>query len=73
VNHRLRSARLTAVGVLGFLLLNYPLLSLVDLDRRPLGVPLLWLYLFGVWVLLIVLLAAIVRRRDPPGGRGGRE
>ncbi len=59
---RLTSSRLVAVGVLGFLLLNYPLLSLVDHDRRILAVPVLWAYLFLVWGALIVLLAVIVRK-----------
>lgn len=61
---RLTSWRLATVGVVGFLLLNYPLLSLLDLDGRVLGVPVLWAYLYLVWILLIVLLGVIVRKAD---------
>jgi hypothetical protein len=61
MRERLRSARFTAVGAGGLLLLNYPLLSLADHDVRILGVPLLWAYLFAVWALLVVLLAVICR------------
>jgi hypothetical protein len=62
MQERLRSARFTAVGVLGLLLVNYPLVSLVDhAGRRVLGVPLLWAYLFAVWAALIALLAVIAR------------
>ena len=64
MRHRLVSSRLAAVGVLGFLLLNYPLLSLVDLPRQVLGIPLLWLYLYLVWGALIAALALIVRKAE---------
>ncbi|MBK6871781.1 MAG: hypothetical protein IPJ14_01025 [Kineosporiaceae bacterium] len=64
MNHRARTARLTAVGVLAFLLLNYPLLSVADHEHRVFGVPVLWLYLFGVWSVLILVLRAIVRRTE---------
>ena len=64
MRHRLISSRLAAVGVLGFLLLNYPLLALVDLPRRVFGVPLLWLYLYLVWGALIAVLALIVRKAE---------
>ncbi len=61
---RLVRARLVLVGVIGFLLLNYPLLSLVDRATTVAGVPVLWAYLFGVWVLLIGVLALIMRRAE---------
>ena len=64
MRHRLISSRLAAVGVLGFLLLNYPLLSLVDLPRRVFGIPLLWMYLYLVLGALIAVLALIVRKAE---------
>jgi hypothetical protein len=64
MRERLRSARLTAAGVAVLLLLNYPLLTIVDRPVRVAGVPLLWAYLFTVWAALIVLLAVVVRDRD---------
>jgi hypothetical protein len=51
-----------AVGVLSFVLLNYPLLSLVDLQRRVFGVPMLWAYLYLAWISMIILLVVIVRK-----------
>jgi len=62
VRDRLTSSRLVAVGVLSFLLLNYPLLSLVDRQRRVLGVPMLWAYLYLAWIAMIILLVVIVRK-----------
>ena len=62
MHERLRTPRLAAAAALGFLLFNYPLLSLFDSRARVLGVPLMWAYLFTVWALLIILVALIVRR-----------
>lgn len=60
----MKSQRFVAVFILGFLLLNYPLLSLFN--RRVLvgGFPLLYLYLFLVWAILIGLIAIVVRTSD---------
>jgi len=61
-SERQRAARLVAATVFGFLLFNYPILAVFDLDARFLGVPVLWAYLFTAWAGLIVLAAVIVRR-----------
>ncbi|CDH47004.1 hypothetical protein [Candidatus Contendibacter odensensis] len=50
------------------LALNYPFLGLFDRTWMPFGIPLLYLYLYLVWFLIIVLLIAIVERskvREP--------
>jgi hypothetical protein len=60
---RLRSARLLAIAVLGFLLLNAPLLTIAEGDASIAGVPVLYAYLFGVWAVLIGLIALIVHGR----------
>jgi hypothetical protein len=41
-------------GILVFLLLSYPLLQIFNRDPLLGGIPLLVLYLFGVWLLAIV-------------------
>ena len=56
--------RLIVLFLLGVLLLNYPFLLLFSLPTRVLGVPLLYLYLFGTWGLLIGLMALVVERRE---------
>jgi hypothetical protein len=58
-----RGKRLIAVFLLGMVLLNFPLLTVVDAGQELLGLPPLFLYLFGVWGGLIVLLALLVERR----------
>jgi hypothetical protein len=55
--------RLVALALLGFLLFNYPVLSLFDTGGQVLGIPVLYAYLFASWGLLIALMALVVRRR----------
>ncbi len=52
--------RLAAIFLMGWLLLNYPILSLFARAGDIGGVPLLYAYLFGIWTLLIVLMAVVV-------------
>jgi hypothetical protein len=62
VKHRRKSERLVALALLGFLLFNYPLLSLFSTEDTVLGVPLLYAYLFASWGLLIGLMALVSRK-----------
>jgi len=51
----LRAQRLLALFAIGWLLLNFPLLTLWDRDLRVAGVPLLPLALFAGWAALIAV------------------
>jgi hypothetical protein len=62
VNHGRKSERLSALAFLGFLLFNYPLLSLFSTEGKLLGIPVLYAYLFTSWALLIALMALAMRR-----------
>jgi hypothetical protein len=62
VKHRRKGERLIALAVLGFLLFNYPLLSLFSTERTVFGVPVLYAYLFASWGLLIGLMALVLRK-----------
>ncbi len=57
----IRTKRVIGLFLLGYLLFNYPLIALVNLPRTFMGIPLLYGYLFGVWLILIILTALIVR------------
>jgi hypothetical protein len=46
-------------GIICFLLFNYPLLQIFNLDIAIGGVPLLVFYLHGVWIAAIVALFAL--------------
>jgi len=54
--------RLIAVFLLGCLLLNYPLLYLFNVSQRIFGIPVLYVYTFSAWALLIALTAVIISR-----------
>ncbi|GAB2642340.1 hypothetical protein GCM10027270_33360 [Nocardioides ginkgobilobae] len=56
-------ARLVALAVAAFALFGYPLLRVFDREVIVLGVPLVWLYVFAAWGLLIALVALVVRER----------
>jgi hypothetical protein len=60
----IKGQRLVALFLLGFLLLNYPLLDLFAGPGRVLGIPVLYAYVFAVWALLIGLMARVIEKRD---------
>jgi len=55
--------RLVAVFAMGCVLLNYPILALFARPAEVAGVPLLFLYVFGAWTLLIAIMAWAIERR----------
>ncbi|MBF0272901.1 MAG: hypothetical protein HQL98_12670 [Magnetococcales bacterium] len=57
-----RKERLVVLALLGALAINYPVLSLVSLDRMIWGVPVLWLYLFVFWLGFVAMIALAMRR-----------
>lgn len=63
--------RLTGVFLLGWVLLNYPILSLFNLPTTFGGIPLLYSYMFAAWTLTIGLAAIIARSGRPPPGANG--
>lgn len=52
--------RLVAVFLIGFVLLNYPILSLFDRPTELFGVPLLFLYVFAAWAGIIAVMAWVI-------------
>lgn len=52
-----------ALFLLGLLLFSPPLLSLFSVERVVAGIPLLYLYLFSAWGLLIVLIGMTAAHR----------
>lgn len=59
----LLSQRLTALFVAGWLLLNFPLLALWDVDATWWGVPVFPVALFVLWAALIATIAWLVERQ----------
>lgn len=58
-----KGQRLVALFLLGNLLFNFPLLALFNKPDTVLGIPLLYVYVFAAWGLLIALLAIVAEKR----------
>jgi hypothetical protein len=58
-----KGQRLIALFVFGWLLFNYPVLSLFNLPAQVFGVPVLYAYIFAAWALLVALMALVVEAR----------
>lgn len=56
-----RTARIVALVLLAVLALGWPGLALFDRVGSVAGIPLLFLYVYAVWALLIALLRAWMR------------
>ncbi len=59
-----RTARLVGLCMLGCLLFNYPILALFNRPTTFFGIPALYAWIFGAWIVLIVLMARAVERDD---------
>ena len=55
--------RLVGLFLLGMLLFNFPLLYLFNRPVLALGIPVLYLYLFAAWSLIIILMLIISRSK----------
>ena len=55
------SKRLIGLFLLGYLLLNHPLISLFNRPALVWGIPILYVYIFGAWASIIILAAWIIR------------
>jgi hypothetical protein len=56
-----RGERLAGLLVLGLAVLNFPLLSIFSVHAFFCGVPVLYIYLFSVWSLIIGVVAFVLR------------
>jgi hypothetical protein len=61
---KLQNDRLIVLFLAGVLVMNYPLLAMSDRSFSWLGIPVLYLYLFGSWFAFIILLATTLSSRS---------
>ena len=57
----IKGRRLVGLFLLGFVLFNYPIISLFNIDAELLGIPILYHYCFGAWLMVIVLIRYVTR------------
>ena len=60
---KINGRRLVGLFLLGMLLFNFPLLHLFNRPVVVLGIPVLYLYLFAAWSLIIFLILTISRSK----------
>ena len=60
---KINGRRLVGLFLLSILLFNYPLLCLFNRPILIMGIPMLYLYLFGAWTLIIFLMLIISRSK----------
>jgi hypothetical protein len=61
--YRLKSQRLAALFLAGCLLFNYPLLMLFSYEGLIWGIPILYVYIFSAWAVLIGLMVLVIESR----------
>ncbi|MCP1674755.1 putative membrane-anchored protein [Natronocella acetinitrilica] len=67
-----RNERLVALFLVGAVLLNYPLLSLFATDGMVFGLPVLVVYLFVIWAVIIFCTWLVLRPKKDDRDRGQR-
>jgi hypothetical protein len=65
LDKRLNSHRLLALFFLAWLLFNFPLLGVWDVDAHIGGVPVFPVAIFTLWALLIGAVAVLVEQPEP--------
>lgn len=59
-----KSERTAALFLLGALVFNPPLLGIFNVPAMVLGMPLLYVWLFGAWIALVVALGLAIEARE---------
>lgn len=57
-----QNERLVVILVIGIIALNYPLIALFSRVQVLFGIPILYLYIFTIWSMLIVCIALILEK-----------
>ena len=58
-----RGSQLIILVLVFVVLLNYPVLQIFDREELWLGMPVLYFYLFFIWLMLIVVVGLVVRKK----------
>jgi hypothetical protein len=58
-----KAQRLVALCFLGVILFNYPMLAVFNVAATLFGIPVLFVYIFAAWSLLIACMAYVVEAK----------
>jgi hypothetical protein len=59
-----KSQKLLVLGVIFMILFNFPMLSIANLDGNINGIPILYFYVFSLWIIFIVIIYWNVRNEE---------
>lgn len=57
----LKGRRLVGLFLLGCVLFNYPIISLFNINSYWFGIPILYVYVFGIWCFIIALIVFVTK------------
>lgn len=57
----IKAQRLVSISILFGILFSFPVISIFNFPELVAGIPLLYLYIFSVWILLIVVLFLMLK------------
>ena len=59
-----RNSKIVGISILAFVLLNFPIISLFGKKIFLFGIPLLYFYIFFVWLAFITVAAILLNNKD---------
>lgn len=63
-NETKKAQKLISLFLISLLLMNFPLLSLFNAPSLLGSIPLLYVYIFGSWLVLIIIISLIINKKE---------
>lgn len=67
IDDRTITGRYLGLFLLGCFLFSYPVITIFNLPKQVLGIPLFFFYLFAAWLVLVLLILMLGRHPDTTG------
>jgi hypothetical protein len=64
MQNKTNNQKLIFLGILMLILLSYPFISVANKAQLLFGIPMLYLYIFIVWIIIIIILYRIVEKNQ---------
>ncbi len=64
MNQKIRNEKLILFALLIILLLTYPLIAIVNKPILLMGIPILYLYIFFVWLIIVVIIKRLADKKN---------
>jgi hypothetical protein len=58
----MKDQKLLMLSVLALILFNFPILSIVNVEESINGIPILFFYIFMIWLLLIIVIFRVIKK-----------